>query len=169
MTAQDIITGLLDREGGFVDHPADNGGPTNFGITAQTWGLENHWGRQATRAEVQAITRSQAEAFYRRRHVLESPFREIADEALRVQLIDFGVNSGTARATRWLQRAIGVPVTGILDAATRAVLDTAPPRLVNNALVAARCKMVDDWTDGDATQKTFEEGVESRALAFFQG
>jgi glycosyl hydrolase family 108 len=28
-----LIDGLIDREGGFVDHPADKGGPTCFGIT----------------------------------------------------------------------------------------------------------------------------------------
>ena len=28
-----LIDALIDREGGFVDHPADSGGPTCFGIT----------------------------------------------------------------------------------------------------------------------------------------
>ena len=28
-----LIDGLIAREGGFVDHPADRGGATNWGIT----------------------------------------------------------------------------------------------------------------------------------------
>src|SRR4051812_11797343 len=28
-----LIEALIDREGGYVDHPADKGGPTCFGIT----------------------------------------------------------------------------------------------------------------------------------------
>ena len=28
-----LVDGVIDREGGFVDHPADKGGPTCFGIT----------------------------------------------------------------------------------------------------------------------------------------
>ena len=28
-----LVDGLIAREGGFVDHPADRGGATNWGIT----------------------------------------------------------------------------------------------------------------------------------------
>ena len=28
-----LIGGLIEREGGYVNHPADKGGPTCFGIT----------------------------------------------------------------------------------------------------------------------------------------
>ena len=37
-----LIDELLEREGGYVNHPADKGGPTCFGIT---------WRRVASRAE----------------------------------------------------------------------------------------------------------------------
>ena len=33
MDIDSLIDGLIDREGGYVDHPADKGGPTCFGIT----------------------------------------------------------------------------------------------------------------------------------------
>lgn len=170
MTERKLVDGILAREGGYVDHPSDRGGPTKFGITANTWGLEKRIGRQATRAEVKAITEEQARDFYTRRYVQQSPFTLVGFEPLRVQLIDFSINSGTARAIRWLQRALGVPfVTGVMDDLTHATIRAHPGHLCNNALVAARLKMIDEWTDGDKTQKPFEEGVESRALSFFLG
>jgi len=169
MTEHEIIDAILKREGGYVDNAADHGGATNYGITANAWGWEKRLNRAATRAEVRAITEAQARDFYQRKYLEQGPFKRVAFEPLRVQLIDFGINSGNERATRWLQRAIGVPSTGVMDQITMDALNGYPPRLVNNSLVAARLKMIDDWTDGDKTQKVFEEGVESRALAFFLG
>lgn len=169
MTESDLITGILQREGGYVDNAADHGGATNFGITANAWGWERRLNRAATRAEVKAITEAQARDFYQRKYVDQSPFKRVAFEPLRIQLIDFGLNSGNDRAARWLQRAIGVTATGVMDQITIDALNAYPPRLVNNALVAARLKMIDDWTDGEQSQKQFEEGVESRALSFFLG
>lgn len=169
MTEADIMSGILQREGGYVDNAADKGGPTKYGITANSWGMEKRLGRPANRQEVQAITEPQARDFYQRRYIDQSPFKMVGHEPTRVQLIDFGINSGTGLATRWLQRALGVPVTSLMDRLTLDAINAYPPRLVNNSLVAARLKMIDDWTDGDKTQKVFEEGVESRALSFFLG
>jgi lysozyme family protein len=46
---------VLRREGGFVDHPADRGGPTKYGITQRTLG--HYLGRAVDRAEVEALGR----------------------------------------------------------------------------------------------------------------
>jgi len=166
VTLDALIAEIIAREGGFVDDPADRGGATKYGITARVLGEWRRLTRAATRAEVQALDLPEATAIYRQRYVIGPGFDTLPDP-LRVQLVDFGVNSGPARAVRWLQRVLGVPVTGALDAPTRATLDASPARLVNDALVAARLYMIDDLTDGDPTQKRFEEGLESRALTFF--
>lgn len=166
-TVDDIISDVLVQEGGYSDHPADKGGATNFGITAKVLGEWRRLGRPASREEVRALTIAEARDIYRKRYVLNYGFQRIPHDGLRAQLVDFGVNSGPSRAIRWLQRAIGMPASGVLDAATLHAVSELPPKLVNNALVAARLKMIDAWTDEDRSQKVFEEGVESRALSFF--
>jgi len=64
-----ILDRIIRREGGYVNHPADRGGATNFGITAQTLGNWRKLGRPATVAEVMALTETEARAIYRQQYI----------------------------------------------------------------------------------------------------
>ena len=164
MTVDDLATATMGREGGYRDVPSDPGGPTNFGITAHTWGFYCGWNRPATAEEVQAITPADARAFYTHQ-VVTSAFATL-DDPLRAQLFDFGVNSGAERAIRWLQRVLRVPVTSRLDALTLQALNAVPLHLVNNALVAARVRMYHDTVALDPAQHDELEGWINRAVEF---
>lgn len=165
MTSDQLIDGLLTREGGFRNVAGDRGGATNYGITAATWGRYKRLGREATIAEVKAITREQAVAFYRG-ELARSPFAGITYEPLFVQLFDFGENSGTARAMRWLQRVLRVPVTGVLDDRTQVALRAVPNYLVHEALIGARCRMLVKTVDADGIARSDEHGLLERAVSF---
>ncbi len=166
MTEAELIDGILQREGGYVDDPADKGGATQFGITAMAWGLYSGYGRQATRAEVQTITREQAVEFYRRRYCVNSPFAVVPYEPLRVQCIDSSVLSGNARTIRWLQRVLDVEPTSVLDDRTKAALVRDRGPLVNRAMVAARVTMMERMVADDPSQAKFREGWIARAVSF---
>ena len=103
MTVDQIIDGILEREGGYDDHPSDKGGPTNMGVTAVVLGEWRHLGRAATREEVKNLQPAEARAICRARYIAGPGFERIPFEPLRAQLCDFGYNSGPARAIRWLQ------------------------------------------------------------------
>ena len=190
MTVKDIITGLLEREGGWRDaaqRPDKTWDPsTNWGITLPTLQdyCEKYLGtprEETTIAELRALPQEQARVIYGIMYVQEPGFTEdnVPFEPLRIQLIDFGVNSGPERAVRWLQRVLRIEVTGKMDGLTRAVLvsydgatmvdgnNDSLLYLVNDALVAARSYMVDRAVDTGQMRKQDEEGVESRALSFF--
>ena len=166
MTEDELIDGILEREGGFVNDPVDHGGVTNFGITAVAWGQYKKLNRPCTAAEMQAIARADAVEFYRQKYIVNSAFKAVAYEPLRAQLIDFAVNSGETRATRWLQRAIGLPATGALDPATLSALNGLPAALVNNALVAARVAMYQSIVQSEPNQVKFLHGWINRAVSF---
>jgi len=53
----------LQFEGGFVNNPKDPGGPTNLGVTQAT--LSNFIGRQASIAEVKALTAATVAPIYK--------------------------------------------------------------------------------------------------------
>jgi lysozyme family protein len=92
---------------------------------------------------------------------------QIADEPLRLQVIDFAYNSGPGTAIRWLQRCLRLAeIDGIIGPKTRAAIAQADPWLLHHALIAARFQHIDEWTDASRTAKQWEEGVESRALSF---
>ena len=62
-TVDRMIEDVIRREGGFVDHPADRGGPTKFGITQAT--LAGYCGHSVGAAEVAALNADQAKQIYR--------------------------------------------------------------------------------------------------------
>lgn len=136
ITTDQIIDDVLRRElhqsdrtwGGSLArlHAADKGGWTRGGITAASWGLHMGWSRQATRAELDAITESHARAFYERLYV--RPWIGYPDP-LRLLLIDFGVTTSHRNVHRCLQRALrdmgqySGPIDGIVGKQTKAALD----------------------------------------------
>lgn len=114
MTEDQIIDDIIRREGRvFVNHPADRGGPTKFGITQKT--LAGYRGKDVTPEDVAALTEEEARAIYRSDFLI---FGKIESEALRALLIDSGVNHGQGNAVKFLQRALGVDADGILGPQT---------------------------------------------------
>jgi lysozyme family protein len=97
-----LIDGLIEREGGYVDHPADRGGPTCFGITEAVARAHGYAG------PMRDLPREEAAAIYRRLYWHRPRFDQVARCAPRVaaELFDTGVNMGPAVATTFLQRAL---------------------------------------------------------------
>lgn len=142
-------------EGGYVNHPNDPGGPTNFGITQRV--LAGWRGHPVTAADVKNMLRSEAGDIYRANY-----WRAVRGDDLPagVDLVvwDYGVNSGPARAIKALQAALGVEADGFigpatLDAAAKADADT---------LARAVCAQRQRFVRGLSTYKTFGKGWERR-------
>ena len=166
MTDRDVIDRILAAEGGgaFTNDPLDSGGATRWGVTAKTLGEWRRIGRQATAAEVKALTEDEARAIYAARYL--QPFVLVPIESIRVQLADFGVTSGPVTAIRVLQDVLGVTVDGIIGLETRTAIATYPTRLVNNALVGARCKFYSDLAERRPKDRRFLRGWIRRAVDF---
>ena len=102
MDVDALIEELLEREGGYVCHPADRGGPTRFGITEAVARAHGYAGAMAD------LPRDEAAAIYRRIYWLRPRFDQVARHAPRAaaELFDTGVNMGPAVAATFLQRAL---------------------------------------------------------------
>lgn len=97
-----LIEEVIAREGGYVNHPDDRGGPTNWGIT------EAVARRQGYMGDMRALPRRDAAAIYRRLYWHKPQFDAVAARApaLAAELFDTGINMGTGTATAFLQRVL---------------------------------------------------------------
>lgn len=104
MNVQDYITALIAREGGFVDHPADRGGPTCWGITEQVARAFGYHGR------MQDMPQSVARQIYYERYWAQPRFDQVNEHSAPIaeELLDTGVNMGPGVAAQFLQRALNV-------------------------------------------------------------
>jgi lysozyme family protein len=97
-----LVDELIEREGGYVDHPADKGGPTCFGITESVARARGYGG------PMRQLPRDEAAAIYKRLYWQRPGFAQVAERSVKVaaELFDTGVNMGPAVAATFLQRAL---------------------------------------------------------------
>lgn len=97
-----IIDGVIEREGGYINHLSDPGGATMYGVTERVARASGY------RGPMRELPRSTAYAIYYRQYVAAPKFDDVAaiDAAVAEELIDTGVNAGTGRAATWLQEAL---------------------------------------------------------------
>lgn len=128
---------VLTFEGGYVDHPLDPGGATNFGITRRT--LERFLGRRVSKAEVKALTLEDAREIYEQ--LYWAPLLcDAMPAGVDLAVFDCGVNQGIGRAKVLLQKAVGVPADGVIGPQTLAALAAADPRDLLNEFMARRMR-----------------------------
>lgn len=161
MTVDEIIAEVVAREGGYVDHPADRGGPTKFGITQAT--LAEWRGHAVTADDVERLLVSEARNIYRRQYV-ELPGFEALPDPVRAYVVDAGVLSGPAQATRWLQAVLGVAVDGVCGPVTRAAAEAANGERLVLRMARERCLGLAAIVSRNPSQSVFLVGWISRAL-----
>ncbi|MBN9586006.1 MAG: secretion activator protein [Afipia sp. 62-7] len=97
------LTRLLRNEGGYTDHPADPGGPTNFGITLSD--ARRYWKGNATAADMRGMPQSIARRIYRE-HYWNALCCDELPSGVDYAVFDYGVNSGVGRAGKVLRRLL---------------------------------------------------------------
>lgn len=102
MDIEVLIDDAIAREGGYVNHPADRGGPTRWGITQAVARTHGYAG------DMRAFPRHDAVAIYRRLYWQRPRFDAVAQilPAIGAEMFDTGINMGPGVAARFLQRAL---------------------------------------------------------------
>lgn len=141
---RELVQGWIGlSEGGYVNNPLDNGGPTNRGITQATF---TAWRKQQGRplAPVKTITKEEAEEIIFNEYMLPVKFDQLPS-GLDYMAADFSVNSGPARAVKVLQQVLGFTgreVDGVMGAKTLARVNEQMGGQLINAYADARMKFL---------------------------
>jgi len=103
-------------EGGKVDHPRDPGGRTNMGVTQRVYNGFRKARNLPTR-DVYGIEAAEVAAIYKTGY-WDKVWGDRLPDGLDVVVADGAINSGVSQSLKWLQRALGVRVDGIMGDAT---------------------------------------------------
>lgn len=114
-----VIPVVLAHEGGFVDNPADDGGPTNYGLTLHDLRFA---GYTADTATLKALTPADAAEIYRQNFWLPLNFDLLYSPALALVLFDQTVLDGP-KAIQVAQELAGVAADGVIGSETAAALN----------------------------------------------
>jgi lysozyme family protein len=100
-TVDGMIEDRIRREGGFVDRPADRGGPSKFGLAQAA--LARSLGGAATARDVAVLTPDRARQIYRRDYY-HGPGIDRLPARIQPLLFDSAVDHGPGRAIMLLQQ-----------------------------------------------------------------
>ncbi|WHO39588.1 glycosyl hydrolase 108 family protein [Sphingobium sp. AP49] len=128
MDIETLLDEVIAREGGYVDHPADRGGPTNMGISQGVARANGFAGN------IRDLPPATARSIYRRLYWEQPGYALVARESpsLAAELFDTAVNMGPGVANGFLQRALNA-----LNRNRRDYPDLALDRMIGARTLAA--------------------------------
>lgn len=167
----EMLDDLLRLEGGYVNHPNDKGGPTNYGVTQKV--LSKFLKRPATETDVKNLDRELAKEIYKAEYFY-GPRIHTLPEALQPQLFDMSVNHGPRKAVTILQSVLNLAgfecgKDGVVGPATRKLAEQAYEQmggLLINAISEAREEFYRAIVASDRSQGVFLKGWLKRAREF---
>lgn len=105
-----VIYYILDYEGGYSDRPSDPGGETKWGVTHRLYE------RVRPNGDWQKFTTEEAREVFK--EVFWNDYLEKIEPALQLVFLDTMINHGEGKATRMIQRSLGVARDGIFGPMT---------------------------------------------------
>ena len=156
-------------EGGYTNHPADPGGPTNWGITIAD--ARHYWKADATAADVKAMPKEVAAKIYKEKY-WDIQHCELMPSGLDFVMFDYGVNSGVGRSQKVLQKILKVNPDGIIGNKTLQAMRQQDTQFMILAVCDERLKFLKGlrtWGVFGKGWGTRVAGVQRQALLMMKG
>jgi lysozyme family protein len=128
---------LLHHEGGFVNHPKDPGGATNLGVTKAVY--ENWVGREVSIEDMKELTHEDVAPIYKKKYWDRLKGDDLPS-GLDFAAFDWGVNSGTGRPAKVIQRYVTAAQDGAIGNKTLGLIAENNPADIIQYLYQQRQK-----------------------------
>ena len=149
MGFDEALEHLLKHEGGWVNHPSDPGGETHMGVTKRVW---EEWVGHPVKT-MKTLTPSDVAPLYKKKY-WDRVKGDDLPAGVAYCVFDAGVNSGTGRAAKWLQEAVGAVPDGAIGPKTLdAILDANP-----EDVIIKMCDIRQSFLEGLKTFEVFGKG-----------
>lgn len=164
MEFDELIDGVLKREGGYVKHTSDRGGATNFGITQRVFA---DWlaSRGMQYRDVKKLTNDEAVSIYFDLYWKNANCGALPPSVRDIHF-DAAVNHGVRRANLLLQGAAGATQDGIVGRNTLAAAFGMTQELLRMRYIALRYRFYGQIIQRDKTQLVFAAGWMRRMEEF---
>lgn len=155
---------VLKSEGGWSDNKADPGGATMKGVTLVNF--RRYVKADATKADLRAITDDQIATVYRKFY-WDAVSGDQLPDGVDYATFDFAVNSGPARAAKYLQASCGIAQDGVVGPATVAAARANPAGVIIDRLCDVRLVFMKGARDhnGNLLWPTFGKGWANRVAS----
>lgn len=168
-----IIDVILKNEGGYVNHPNDHGGPTNYGVIQSEYSL--YLGRPATIDDVKKMPIAHARDIFKKKYYFAPKINLLPDQ-LQPVVTDACVLYGPKRAIIFLQTVINrhvdkqIGVDGVIGPGTANAAGDACRILGVNMIINAYCderiRFCEAIVRNRPDQGVFLKGWKNRANSF---
>lgn len=153
---------IFEIEGGFVNHPNDKGGATNYGITQKT--LSGFRGYQVSIDDVKNLTKDEAGKIYHREYWIPAQLSHVKDPFLACILMDQAVNRGVPAMAKTLQKTLNdefkfsLVVDGILGSRSQQAIAQCDVNMLAIQFIKETQKFYLELIKRDSTQAVFLNG-----------
>jgi lysozyme family protein len=164
----EAVQKVLRAEGGYVNHPADRGGPTNHGITQKVY---NEWMAKKTGKnpyistidEIKNMPVGNAIQIYKENYWDAIQGDKIKKFSIAAMIFDQAVNAGVPAAVRRAQRVVQLPETGKMDDQTLRVLNSTSEKTFIENYYNATVAFYNAIVEKNPSQEVFIKGWLKRA------
>lgn len=154
--AEKLMPLIQKWEGGYSNHPNDNGGCTMKGVTIKTY--RNFFGSSKTCSDLKKITDNEWLEIFKDGYWNPMLGDEIKNQSIANIIIDWGWMSGVKTVSKKIQKLIGLKDDGIFGPQTINAINGKEPETLFNIIYKEREKFYYSICEKNPEQKIFLNG-----------